>query len=181
MTYHEWIQGWLSRHKAYGHCREAVRALVASFPELKAVPGHVECPIPWRRRAHWWAVAPDGTVVDPTASQFPVIYGYEPFVPGSEVYTGPCYWCGCDIYVKVYSLDEPPDSPGVCGDDVTVAVEGERAMLASCHHRNHLHRGPSYRRSGHVASCRIFSTCAREFTSMWWPGKPGRRRCGVQW
>lgn len=53
-----------------GKCREMAEAAAAQEPTLRIVRGHYWCPY-WGEQAHWWCVRPDGTVVDPTAAQFP--------------------------------------------------------------------------------------------------------------
>ena len=40
-----------------------------SNPRL--VRGHYWCPLWDKDEPHWWCVKPDGTIVDPTARQFP--------------------------------------------------------------------------------------------------------------
>jgi len=58
-------------YKKYrGKCKEYVEVLIAYDKTLKAVRGHYICPI-WGSQAHWWCVKPDGTIIDPTAKQFP--------------------------------------------------------------------------------------------------------------
>lgn len=56
--------------KYRGKCKEMSEAAVAEDPTLRLVRGHYYCPI-WGEQPHWWTVRPDGTVVDPTAAQFP--------------------------------------------------------------------------------------------------------------
>lgn len=53
-----------------GKCREMSEALVREDPTLRLVRGHYFCPH-FGEQAHWWCEKPDGTVVDPTAAQFP--------------------------------------------------------------------------------------------------------------
>jgi hypothetical protein len=73
--------------------------MVAVFPELRRVRGHYYCPI-WGERAHWWLVAPDGLIVDPTAAQFPSLGGgeYVEWEEGREEPTGICPQCGDHVY-----------------------------------------------------------------------------------
>jgi hypothetical protein len=70
------------------------------------VPGAVYCN--WGRREHWWCETPDGTIVDPTASQFDFVGEYVPWEPGAEVRVGRCMDCGEDIYARPTALGEPP-------------------------------------------------------------------------
>lgn len=78
-----------------GRCAEASAEMVAAFPELTRVRGHYFCPV-WGERAHWWCVAPDGTIVDPTAAQFPSkgAFDYTPLAADVEEPVGRCCNCG---------------------------------------------------------------------------------------
>lgn len=105
--YEAWIDAYEAKQKSLlGMCASATMEMVADFPELRRIGGHVLVPL-WGRRAHWWCETPDGEIVDPTASQFPDIAEYEPFVPGSEVRVSRCMNCGDDIFACVDSLTEP--------------------------------------------------------------------------
>jgi hypothetical protein len=116
MTYAEWIEDYKTRigDAILGTCQKAVDEMAAVFPELTKVSGHVYCPHPWGKRAHWWCTDPDGNIVDPTASQFPGIFEYEPWVPGTEVRVGKCMNCGEDIWQAVESLEEAEKVSGQC-------------------------------------------------------------------
>lgn len=54
-----------------GRCKEFAEAAIAFNPSLRLVRGYYFCPIWNTEEQHWWCEAPDGTVVDPTARQFP--------------------------------------------------------------------------------------------------------------
>lgn len=54
-----------------GKCKEMSEAAVLADPTLRLVRGHYYCPLWNRDEPHWWCVKPDGTIVDPTARQFP--------------------------------------------------------------------------------------------------------------
>jgi hypothetical protein len=56
--------------KYRGRCREMSEALCAQDSTLTLVRGHYFCPF-WGEQAHWWCQRSDGTIVDPTARQFP--------------------------------------------------------------------------------------------------------------
>jgi hypothetical protein len=89
VTYDEWIlKHWHGR--ARGRCAEATIAMVVAFPELRRVRGHYD------GAEHWWCVAPDGSVVDPTASQFwnNGLGEYIAWIEGSEEPVGKCINCG---------------------------------------------------------------------------------------
>lgn len=108
-TYAEWIAAYVAKHQSLlGLCSSATTEMVAAFPELQRVPGRV-LTAAWGEREHWWCVAPDGTVVDPTASQFPGgVAEYIPWRPGSEVRVGKCINCGEVIYARPQELGKPP-------------------------------------------------------------------------
>lgn len=98
--YMQWILAhYPTQESAYGHCANAVKDMAAAFPELHPVRGHYYC-MAWGERAHWWLIAPDGRIVDPTAMQFPSCgHGvYEPWSEGAEEPSGKCPNCGGYVY-----------------------------------------------------------------------------------
>jgi len=66
--------------KFRGKCREMSEALCAEDKTLTLMRGHYFDP-QWGEQPHWWCQRADGTVVDPTAAQFPSKGGgvYVPF------------------------------------------------------------------------------------------------------
>lgn len=102
--YQEWIDGYIAEgFKVNGRCKEVTEEMKTAFPELERVRGHVHMPcIP--ERGHWWLVTNDGTIIDPTVSQFSdpnYIYGggkkpieYEPLPDDFEEPKGKCMECG---------------------------------------------------------------------------------------
>lgn len=80
--------------KLRGKCREMSEQLVAADPSLTLVRGHYFCPIWNSEEPHWWCVKNDGTVVDPTAMQFPSkgMGVYTPFNGAVE-----CAECGKEV------------------------------------------------------------------------------------
>jgi hypothetical protein len=95
--YSNWIAANVTA--AYGRCDKLTQQMAESFPELTRVRGHYHC-VHWGERAHWWLVAPDGAIVDPTAGQFPS-KGRGPYVPWDESQpepTGMCPNCGGSVY-----------------------------------------------------------------------------------
>lgn len=90
-------EAWIADNVVDPHnaCREITLAMQEVFPELTRVRGHYYCPYTGER-PHWWLVAPDGTIVDPTADQFPS-KGSGVYVPWDESQpepTGRCPNCG---------------------------------------------------------------------------------------
>lgn len=79
-----------------GKCKEMSEAACAADPSLALVRGHYYCPMWNVEEPHWWCIKPDGTIVDPTARQFPS-GGMGIYTPlGDSV---PCAECGKDIQV----------------------------------------------------------------------------------
>jgi len=125
--YEAWIEEYLERvQNPLGRCHDATNEMKTAFPELTVVPGHVETGI-WGRRGHVWLTAPDGTIVDPTASQFPAIFEYEPWTPDSLVRLGKCMSCGEEIWGKVPSLHEDHGSKCVCSPECERELTAEFA------------------------------------------------------
>lgn len=96
--YAEWITHHVSAACA-GQCAEVTLAMCAEFPELTRVRGHYY-DVVWGERQHWWLVATDGAVIDPTASQFPTKGRgvYIAWEEGQEEPTGKCLECGSLCY-----------------------------------------------------------------------------------
>ena len=122
MTYQEYIKDMIqTRYQGnaqftLGRCKEECLAMKEKFPELKEVPGFVH--VEWftdhdreNKREHWWLEAPDGSIVDPTAGQFPVVLKYEPYVDGMNVRIGTCMDCGNPIW------GSPGDHKTFCNDN----------------------------------------------------------------
>lgn len=105
-AYRAWIEAYVaSQPRSYvrGKCAAATLAMVEAFPELKRQCGFVH--VDWGREQHWWCVAPDGSIVDPTVSQYPFGYAfeYEPLdlsnpADVARIPTGKCANCGGHIY-----------------------------------------------------------------------------------
>jgi len=84
-------------HEFRGRCRELCALAIATDPSLRLVRGHY-----WEglwpsdpEQPHWWCVKPDGTIVDPSARQFPS-NGAGEYVE----FTGflPCAQCGTVVH-----------------------------------------------------------------------------------
>lgn len=96
-----------SESEAYGACSEATIAMAAAFPELRRVRGHYYCPV-WGERAHWWLTDFAGTIIDPTAIQFPSkgTGQYVEWTEGANEPTGMCPNCGEHCYEGQYFCSE---------------------------------------------------------------------------
>ncbi len=95
--YAKWIANKLAiaDNNGYGLCADWTAEMVAAFPELTRVRGHYYC-AGWGEREHWWCTTADGTIVDPTAQQFPSKGRghYEPWDETQPEPTGMCPNCG---------------------------------------------------------------------------------------
>jgi len=105
-AYQAWIDAYVSNtpnRYVRGKCGKATLAMVEAFPELRRQAGFVH--VDWGREQHWWCVAPDGSIVDPTRSQYPggYVYLYEPLDLDNpddvaRTPTGKCANCSGPIY-----------------------------------------------------------------------------------
>ena len=88
----------MSDYKTYrGKCKEMVDELCEQDPTLTPVRGHYIC-WSWGEQAHWWAVKPDGTIVDPSVKQFPKPHIGE-YIPFDGII--PCSQCGTEVHEDV--------------------------------------------------------------------------------
>lgn len=81
---------------AQATCEKYTTDMLKAFPELTRVRGHIFVDFWGRDREHWWLTAEDGSIVDPTVSQFPwsPLNEYKPWNEGAEEPTGKCRCCG---------------------------------------------------------------------------------------
>jgi hypothetical protein len=109
--YQPWIKQSAQNVGIVGTCAEVTEQMAEVFPELRRVRGHYHCPY-WGKRAHWWMVTPDGSIVDPTAIQFPSAGSgqYVEWNEGDEEPIGKCANCGGHSYASKGGNDT------VCGD-----------------------------------------------------------------
>lgn len=108
MPYHEWIESYVSRQPegfVRGKCLQACSEMRLQFPELRLAAGFAH--VTWGREEHWWCVAPDGSVVDPTKSQFQfgMVLRYEELDLNDPktrdlVPVGKCMNCGDETYTS---------------------------------------------------------------------------------
>ncbi len=93
--------------ETFGRCAEVSLLMMRSFPELKRVRGHYYCAI-WGERTHWWLVDEDGSIVDPTADQFPSkgMGVYDEWDDDEPEPTGKCPNCGELVYSGNYFCDD---------------------------------------------------------------------------
>lgn len=104
--YKEWIEKYIASNKFIaGLCASVTQDMCKEFSELKRIPGHVI----WAdgsSREHWWCEDQFGNIIDPTASQWPLLPAeYVAWKPGNEVCIGRCMECGDYIYAAPNSLD----------------------------------------------------------------------------
>lgn len=116
----EWIDAYVAsvNHFTRGKCGAATAAMKEAFPELRIERGHVQAP--WGKDAHWWCVDTDGTIVDPTASQFQTWLSpedYEPYRDGDPVRVSTCMHCGEGVW-----RSDPKARPTFCGDECEQAT-----------------------------------------------------------
>lgn len=104
-AYAEWIRAYVAAQNNFvrGRCSEATKKMVEAFPELRRVAGFVEVMHPGGvyEEQHWWCVAPDGSVVDPTESQFLAVLSREevyPARPHRPIPSGRCMDCGGTVF-----------------------------------------------------------------------------------
>lgn len=92
--------------KCYGQCKGAVEAMHKAFPELRPACGYVST-IGWGVRAHWWLVAEDNSIIDPTVIQFPgaIAYDYDEWQPGKKILVGTCCNCSNEIWEPAQDLN----------------------------------------------------------------------------
>jgi len=106
LSYKEWVAAYLSRvGDPLQKCAEATLEMQEAFPELRRVRGVVRMVLdpdgakrPW---PHWWLVAPEGDIVDPTGEQFPGLIVYEE-ADEEDPIVGRCANCG-EYYTRSQS------------------------------------------------------------------------------
>lgn len=86
-----------------GWCQSATAAMVVAFPELRRARGYVGRKGLNGLYPHWWCVAPDGAIVDPTVGQFAHLgkrITYEEYDEAKHgpLPTGKCPNCGEYIF-----------------------------------------------------------------------------------
>ena len=122
--YQTWIDAYLARvGDPRGTCKVACREMLVRFPELKRVPGHVYCTS--GKHGHVWLETKSGDIIDPTASQFPEIFRYEPWKPGDEICVGFCISCGAEIWKPVTDLSEDNVDFQPCSEECFQKLKAE--------------------------------------------------------
>jgi len=97
--------------KYRGKCKEMSEELIAKDPSLTLVRGHYTCPI-WGDQEHWWCTKADGTIVDPTAKQFPS-KGHGVYTPFNGVCI--CEECGKEVLEEnAIMMGRYPTCSGIC-------------------------------------------------------------------
>lgn len=95
--YDAWIRTHVPEDPT-GMCSDVTKQMIIEFPELRRVRGHVRWPGETRPWPHWWCIAPDGCIVDPTAAQFPPQMIYMAHDEREPEPTGKCPECGDYTY-----------------------------------------------------------------------------------
>jgi len=92
-------------------CQEFSEVLAKEFPSLRLAAGFYD------GRHHWWCVAPDGTIVDPTAHQFPSL-GFAEYeeVAKEDRPLQRCMGCGGDVYRKLHDGTVNRFAPNFCNE-----------------------------------------------------------------
>lgn len=85
-----------------GRCKELAEKAFRKADDLRLVRGHYFCPIWNTEEPHWWCEREDGSIVDPSARQFPS--------NGAGIYTEfdgmcTCSNCGKEIREEEASFD----------------------------------------------------------------------------
>lgn len=99
--YTAWIVTDIVKHNGLvrGRCQEASARMVEAFPELRHVRGYARLDNGFAP-AHWWCEREDGAVVDPTATQFEGVIGYDEYNEDKHgpLPIGKCGDCGTEVY-----------------------------------------------------------------------------------
>ena len=114
------------RPELAGTCERAVNELVSADPSLTKVAGwYID--MVWGSREHFWAVDPDGKIVDPTVEQFPTghIPSLRQYVPYEGFYPCP----GCGILIE---CERREDAGGFCCGACYGSVVGIYSGICEC-------------------------------------------------
>lgn len=79
-------------------CRELADKLVEQFPELRRAAGYYTPLGETAPVAHWWCVAPDGSIVDPSAHQFLCMGEGEYAEVKEEIFRSSHAWAAAETY-----------------------------------------------------------------------------------
>jgi len=115
LAYSCWIsENYPTPQSARLQCAEATENMVGVFKELKRVRGLASVAEPYdlppTRTPHWWCVTPEGTIIDPTAHQYPTeILTYSEADESKGPPTGKCPNCGGLCYEGNYLCSKKCD------------------------------------------------------------------------
>ncbi len=101
--YKKWVECNITDPKNFCDC--ATTMMVDNFPNLKKVRGYYVDPI-HGKKPHWWCVDTNGTIVDPTVTQFNPCGDYLPYDETLGEPTAMCHYCGEPSYGDVYCCDD---------------------------------------------------------------------------
>lgn len=105
---------------SYCNCGPFTRVMASLFPELMRVAGFYSAPNGASQGEHWWLTDSHGTIVDPTADQFPsqgtgTYVEYDPKL--HLLLKGKCMNCGTALYTR--------DGAYPCSRECDEALAGE--------------------------------------------------------
>lgn len=106
-TYLDWIKNYKEKQPFIrGKCYSATLEMAEEFPELRQERGYVTDIL--GEHQHWWCVEADGSIVDPTDSQFYEIIDYDAYNEEKHgpLPTGKCMDCGGYVYNDDYFCDK---------------------------------------------------------------------------
>lgn len=93
--YRLWIRVYNHKNpNVRGMCEQATLYMIAEFPELIRVRGHVSHILSNKLSTHWWCKDKDDIIWDPTSSQFGAIIEYFEHDESQPEPTGKCPNCG---------------------------------------------------------------------------------------
>ena len=119
--YFEWIIDYERRVGNVANlCSSATLEMQQAFPELIRKRGHIIIPLSNRRPEHWWLVAPDGTIIDPTEIQFVFIIEYLERNEAEPEPIGKCIQCGRYVYPGAPSSNTCSEA---CNDKLAKSLE----------------------------------------------------------
>lgn len=124
--YHLWIEGYKKiEGSVKNKCLEATLKMKEEFPELIRKRGHIIGAYSNRKCEHWWLATEDGTIIDPTESQFGMILEYLERDESKPAPIGKCYNCGKYVYPGAPSSNTCSSE---CSEEFKNSLNGNRGI-----------------------------------------------------